>query len=158
MNKEDIYELMDRFQSSGIYSMEVECEEFSLKLQKTPPSPPAPAMPPVLPSMTAATVPAVPAETATQPSAAVAAEVPNDGSEVITSPLVGTFYVAPSPGSDPYIMPGSHVKAGDTLCLVEAMKTMNEITAPCDCKIVSVLAEDSTLVSFGEDLIRYVKE
>ena len=68
---------------------------------------------------------------------------------------MGTFYVAPSPDKDPYVQPGDRVKKGDTVCLLEAMKMMSEVTAPCDCVIEQVLATDGELVSFGAPLISY---
>ena len=152
MNKEEIYELMDRFESGSLYSMKLECEDFSLELQKAPPAPvmapPAPA-----PAWPAGAAPAAPAPAESEAEAAETAPE----SEVIVSPLAGTFYTSPEPGADPYVTPGSRVEAGRTLCLVEAMKTMNEITAPCDCLILEIMAEDASVVSYGEALIRYTK-
>ena len=73
----------------------------------------------------------------------------------ITAPLVGTFYAAPSPGAAPFVKAGDTVKQGQTVCLLEAMKMMSEVKAPCDCVVEAVLVPDGTLVSFGESLIRY---
>ena len=73
----------------------------------------------------------------------------------ITAPLVGTFYAASAPDAAPYVQVGDHVKKGQTVCLMEAMKMMNEVQAPCDCVIEAVLQQDGALVSFGEPLIRY---
>ncbi len=87
-------------------------------------------------------------------AAAPVAEPVEEGS-VVTAPLVGTFYAAAAPGEEPYVKPGQKVQKGDVLCLVEAMKTMNEIKAPCDCVVEEVLAQDGDLVSFGQNLIRY---
>ena len=155
MNKEEIYELMDRFESGSLYSMKLECEDFSLELQKAPP---APVMAPPLP---APLWPGGPVSAAA-PAPADTPAADEDGkaepeSDVIVSPLAGTFYTSPEPGAEPYVTPGSRVEAGRTLCLVEAMKTMNEITAPCDCLILEILAEDASVVSYGEALIRYTK-
>ena len=74
---------------------------------------------------------------------------------VITAPLVGTYYAAPSPGAAPFVSVGDQVKKGQTVCLMEAMKMMNEVTAPCDCVIEALLQEDGALVSFGAPLLRY---
>ena len=147
MNTDAIYELMDHFESSSIFSMKLKCEEFSLELSKTPPVPAFPGTPHG-PAGAPAPV---------QPAASEPADEVSEGDSV-TSPLAGTFYLAPSPGSEPFVVPGQHLKAGQTLCLVEAMKTMNEISAPCDMQVIAVLAEDATLVSYGEELIRYKKE
>ena len=151
MKKEEIYELMDRFESGSLYSMKLKCEDFTLELQKAPPAPPAfPGMPPAF----AAFPPGMPAPA--QEADAVEDEAAEDFESVV-SPLAGTFYAAPEPGAEPFVTPGSRVQAGQTLCLVEAMKTMNEITAPCDCLILAVMAEDAEVVSYGEELIRYTK-
>jgi len=74
------------------------------------------------------------------------------GNETIDSPLVGTFYSAPSPDAPPFVKPGSKVKAGDKLCILEAMKMMNNLEAEFDCEIVSVLASNGQLVEYGQAL------
>jgi acetyl-CoA carboxylase biotin carboxyl carrier protein len=70
----------------------------------------------------------------------------------VTSPIVGTFYRASSPDADPYVEEGMVVKKGQVLCIVEAMKLMNEIEAEADGKIVKVLVESTTPVEFGQPL------
>ena len=74
--------------------------------------------------------------------------------EVITSPIVGTFYASPSPESDPYVKVGSVVEKGQTLCIVEAMKLMNEIEAEFKCKVVEILGENAKPVEYGAPLFR----
>jgi len=74
------------------------------------------------------------------------------GNETIDSPLVGTFYSAPSPDTPPFVKPGSKVKAKDSLCILEAMKMMNHLEAEFDCEIVSVLASNGQLVEYGQPL------
>ena len=66
-----------------------------------------------------------------------------------------TFYAASAPDAAPFVQVGDHVKKGQTVCLMEAMKMMNEVQAPCDCVIEEILQEDGALVSFGEPLLRY---
>lgn len=89
---------------------------------------------------------------------AVASEAKNKssglapGQKQLVSPFVGTFYRASSPSADPYAAEGQRVKKGQTLCIVEAMKLMNEIEAEEDCKIVSILVENGQPVEFGEPL------
>ncbi len=78
--------------------------------------------------------------------------VPADA-PTINSPLAGTFYGASSPGKPAFVAVGDTVKAGDTVCIVEAMKLVNEISAPSDCKIVSILVEESQKVTKGQALI-----
>lgn len=72
----------------------------------------------------------------------------------ITSPIVGTFYKAASPDANPYVAIGDAVKKGQTLCIVEAMKLMNEIEADVDGKVVAILAEDGASVEYGEALYK----
>jgi acetyl-CoA carboxylase biotin carboxyl carrier protein len=84
--------------------------------------------------------------------AAPAAGGPAPGDETITSPIVATFYGAPSEGAAPFVKPGDKVKAGDTLCILEAMKMMNHLEAEFDCEIVKVLAKAGDLVEFGQAL------
>ena len=81
-------------------------------------------------------------------------ETPSDGSVLITSPFVGTFYQAPSPESPPFVEVGQTVKKGQVLCIVEAMKLMNEIEAETSCKILEVLAQNAEPVEFGQALFR----
>ncbi|MDD4716079.1 MAG: acetyl-CoA carboxylase biotin carboxyl carrier protein [Oscillospiraceae bacterium] len=74
-----------------------------------------------------------------------------DGTEV-TAPLVGVFYASPSPDAKPFVTVGSHVRRGDVLCIVEAMKLMNEITAERDGTVLEVCAENGQVVDFGQTL------
>jgi len=91
---------------------------------------------------------AVPAEGQT-PAAAAAAEA---NLLYVTSPMVGTFYRAPSPASPPFVEPGETVKSGQTMCIIEAMKLMNEIEADIDCRIVEVMVENAKPVEYGQKL------
>ena len=99
---------------------------------------PAPAAAPVA-SPAAAPVAAVPAESAA-----------DDNYETINSPIVGSFYRKPSPEAESFVEVGAVVEAGQTVCLVEAMKLFNEIEAEFKCKIIDVLKEDAAPVEFGE--------
>lgn len=74
--------------------------------------------------------------------------------KAVKSPLVGTYYSSSTPGGKPYAEVGSKVKRGDILCIVEAMKIMNEITSECDGEIVEVLRQDEDIVEFGMDLFK----
>jgi len=106
--------------------------------------------------VTAAPVPAAPVAAAPAAVAAPVAEVAkvavSDKHETITSPIVGTFYRAPSPDSDPYVQVGSVVEKGQVFCIVEAMKLMNEIEAEFKCKVVEILKENAQPVEFGDPL------
>lgn len=101
------------------------------------------------------TVP-VPTQAPVAPVAPVVAEAPVavESGKTIDAPIVGVFYVAPSPDSDPYVSVGKKVKKGDTVCIIEAMKCMNEIQAEEDGEIVEVLANDGELVEYGQPLFK----
>jgi len=98
-----------------------------------------------------ANVPAAPVAAA--PAAPAPSADPAKHPGAVTSPMVGTAYLAPSPGAKPFIEIGSHVKAGDTILIVEAMKTMNQIPAPRSGKVTQILVEDGQPVEFGEALV-----
>ena len=85
---------------------------------------------------------------------AAAAPVVDDKYETITSPIVGTFYRKSSPETPPFVEAGSVVEAGQTVCLVEAMKLFNEIEADFKCKIIEILVNDATPVEFGQPLFK----
>jgi len=105
---------------------------------------PAPAAAPVTAS-TPASVPAAPASAAPAPASAL---------KDITSPMVGTFYRAPEPGAEPYVSAGGRVTAGQTVCIIEAMKIMNEIEAEINGVIREVCVEDAQAVEYGQVLFR----
>ncbi|NLY32651.1 MAG: acetyl-CoA carboxylase biotin carboxyl carrier protein [Firmicutes bacterium] len=84
------------------------------------------------------------------PEAAVPPPVKEEGLVAVVAPLVGTFYQAPSPGAEPFVRPGSLVKPGDTLCILEAMKLMNEIEAEIQGRVVEIAVKDGELVEYGQ--------
>ena len=137
MDKQEIFDLLARFEASPVTRMKLTWGEGSLELEKGGALAAAPASAPVY-----AVQPA--GESAGQPEG-----------NCITAPLVGTFYTAPQPGAEPFVKPGQGVKKGQTVGLLEAMKMMSEVQAPCDCVIEEIVAQDGALVSFGEALIRY---
>ena len=76
----------------------------------------------------------------------------DDKYQVVVSPMVGTFYAAPAPGADAFVSIGQHIEEGDTLCIVEAMKMMNEVQSPVKGKLVKVLAKNGEIVKKGDKL------
>src|SRR5690606_29095969 len=92
--------------------------------------------------------PAAPATMSSDPAA-----TPAPNGEQVKSPMVGTVYLQATPGTDPFIKPGDTVKAGQTLLIVEAMKTMNPIAAPRDGKVLEILVGDAQPVEYGEPLV-----
>ena len=79
-----------------------------------------------------------------------------ENGKIITSPMIGTFYAKPSPDSNPYVEIGSVVKKGDTVCIIEAMKLMNEIETEFEGKITEILVKDGDMVEYGKPLFRVV--
>ena len=137
MTNQEIFDLMDRFQRSSLRAMKLSCQDFSIELEQGAAAAPAAAAP--------AAVPAPPA----------AAPAPQAEGPVISAPLVGTYYAAPAPDQAPLVAVGDRVKKGQTVCLIEAMKMMSEVPAPCDCVIEEVLKASGDLAAFGEVLFRY---
>ena len=98
--------------------------------------------------------PAAPAPAAA-PSAAAAPAAPagRDLSNAVTAPMVGTVYLSPAPGARPFVEVGSMVKEGQTLLIIEAMKTMNQIPSPKSGKVVEIIIDDASPVEYGEPLV-----
>ena len=143
MTNQEIMELMARFDASSLTSFKLHTKDTELEMGKG-----AVAV--------TATAPAAPAAAPVPSPAPVPAAAPAvEEGLYITAPVVGTFYVAPSPDQPPFVQGGDKVQKGQTVCLMEAMKMMNEVKAPCDCIIEAVLQQDGALVSFGDQLIRY---
>ena len=154
LNFDQIRQLIDIVCERDLGGLEIEETGFRLKIDGRPTTtvqvaavPEAAAVP---------VVAAAAAPTAGPPQAASAAAAPAsaeaDGHHVITSPIVGTFYAAPSPDSDPYVTVGGRVKKGQVLCIVEAMKLMNEIESDVNGEIVEIHPKNAQPVEFGEAL------
>lgn len=143
-----IQQLLDMISESDVN--EVSIEEGNLKIKVKKRTETAPASEQVFYAPPAAAQPPQPApETAPAP----APETPvADAGKAVTSPIVGTFYAAPSPEDPPFVKVGDTVKKGDVLCIVEAMKIMNEIEAEFGGKVVKVLASDAQPVEFDQPL------
>lgn len=101
-------------------------------------------------------VPAPPAPEAVAAGLATSDGTPCDSSRVleVTAPMVGVFYAAPAPGAEPFVRAGSKVKKGETLCILEAMKLMNEVVAERDGEVVDICVNDGELVEYGRVLFR----
>ena len=145
MELSDILALLDRFDTSSAASMKLRLGDLRLELNKNPaPAAVAPAAVPVV---------AAPAAVAAPVPAAEAPKAQAEGTTV-KAPLVGTFYAASAPGEAPFVSVGDTVKKGQTLCVLEAMKMMSEVPAPCDCVILETLAKDGDLVGFDAPLFQ----
>ena len=91
---------------------------------------------------------------APEPAAQAPAAAPEIKGTEVTAPMVGVFYAAPAPGDEPFVRVGSKVKAGETLCIIEAMKVLNEVTAEADGEVLEICVADGDLVEFGSCLMR----
>lgn len=108
---------------------------------------------PAVHAAVAAPVAALPAAAAASPAAAPLAPAPDIAKNAVTSPMVGTAYAAPSPDAEPFLQIGQKVREGQTLLIIEAMKTMNQIPSPRAGTVTAILFEDGQPVEYGEPLV-----
>lgn len=133
---------------------EVEVEHEGLRIRVSKATSMAPAAPTIVQAPMAAPMAApAPATPAAAPAAAPASAPAAAPSNAITSPMVGTVYLSSEPGAKAFVQPGDKVKKGDTLMLIEAMKTFNPVTADAAGTVKEILVADSQPVEFGEPLI-----
>lgn len=143
--KDIALQLMDALASKKLGEVSIEAEGVKIKVKASAPAPVIAAAPVASPAPAAQS--AAPAASA-EPETAPADDIPA-GTQV-KSPLVGTFYSSPSPDEPPFVLAGQEVKEGDTLCIIEAMKVMNEIKAPCSGKVVRIMAQPGDLVEYNQ--------
>jgi acetyl-CoA carboxylase biotin carboxyl carrier protein len=150
-----IERLIRVFDDSGVDSLEIERGGTRVKLSKTPPAAAPVALSPEAVAPRAAAPPAaVPTSEAPPRAADRAPQSPARELLEITSPMVGTFYRAPAPDAPAYVETGRRVSPGDTLCIIEAMKLMNELVCEVSGTITEVLVENAQPVEFGQILFR----
>lgn len=139
-------ELMDALASKKLGEVAIELEGVKIKIKAAAPAPVIAAAPSAVaaPAASAAPTAAAAAETETAPADDLPA-----GTQV-KSPLVGTFYSAPSPDEPPFVLVGQEVREGDTLCIIEAMKVMNEIKAPCSGKVIRIMVQPGDMVEYNQ--------
>ena len=145
MDLRKIKTLIQLLQESELAEIEVSDGEQSVRLSRVSQAPSAPAAPAVAVSPPAATAVEVPAEAEEE------APILPQG-EQVTSPMVGTFYAAPSPTSPAFVKVGDSVNAGDVLCVIEAMKTMNHIESEYAGEVAAILVENADPVEYGQPL------
>ncbi len=139
-----LQDLIAVFQKAGVSDLEVERNGLRIRLRREGAAASAP------PVEVSAPVPA--AGLTAAPTDASAAEPSTEGLATVRSPIVGTFYRSASPYSEVYVEEGSYVKKGQVLCIVEAMKLMNEIESDFDGRVVKILMENAKPVEYGEPL------
>ncbi|HFC3282012.1 TPA: acetyl-CoA carboxylase biotin carboxyl carrier protein [Neisseria gonorrhoeae] len=153
MDLRKLKKLIDLVEESGIAEIEVTEGEEKVRITRTIAAAAAPVYAAPVPAAAPAVTPAVtPAAAPVAASAPAAAPAARDLSDAQKSPMVGTFYRAPGPNAAAFVEVGQQVKAGDTLCIIEAMKLMNEIEAEKSGTVKEILVENGTPVEFGEPL------
>ncbi|MCZ7448510.1 acetyl-CoA carboxylase biotin carboxyl carrier protein [Agrobacterium rhizogenes] len=152
IDKELIRELANILNDTDLSEIEVEQEDLRIRVSRAAPAPatvyaaapaayapaPAAAAPAAAPAVAAPAAPAAPAR---------------NPANTVSSPMVGTVYLSPAPGARPFIEVGATVKEGQTILIVEAMKTMNQIPAPKSGKVVEIVVNDAQPVEYGEALV-----
>lgn len=147
MKMSDIRTLAELVEKHGLTALDYVEGEAHIRIERTP----APV---------AAAVPAVPAAPAAAPAPAAEPVKDEDAgadfnaAKMVLSPMVGVFYASPSPSDPPFVTVGSKVKKGDVLCIIEAMKLMNEITAEEDGEIIDICAANGSVVEYGQILFK----
>ncbi|HFA6085195.1 TPA: acetyl-CoA carboxylase biotin carboxyl carrier protein [Neisseria gonorrhoeae] len=149
MDLRKLKKLIDLVEESGIAEIEVTEGEEKVRITRTIAAAAAPVYAAPVPAAAPAVTPAAAPVAASAPAAAPAVR---DLSDAQKSPMVGTFYRAPGPNAAAFVEVGQQVKAGDTLCIIEAMKLMNEIEAEKSGTVKEILVENGTPVEFGEPL------
>lgn len=155
MDSKRLAEIADVMEDRGLTRVRVEEPDgTAVELERASAAQPV-AVPMPMPSAMAAPV-AVPATApaAPEPAAQAPAAAPKSQGTEVTAPMVGVFYAAPAPGDEPFVRVGSKVKAGETLCIIEAMKVLNEVTAESDGEVLEICVADGDLVEFGSCLMR----
>jgi acetyl-CoA carboxylase biotin carboxyl carrier protein len=139
-----VKKLIELVEESGISELEISEGEDSVRISRLSPSQPV--------TVAALQAAAAPAPPALAPDAQPAPTEPKQNGYEVTAPMVGTFYRSSSPGAKPFVEIGSDVEPGDTLCIIEAMKMMNQIECEVSGRVVSILAENGHAVEYDQPL------
>mgnify|MGYP001824683660 FL=1 len=149
MDIRKVKKLIELLDESGIAEIEITEGEESVRISRYTQG--APAAPAPVPATVAAPAPAAAAPALAE--AAPAQAEPDEEGFLVTAPMVGTFYAASSPGAAPYVQVGDRVNEGDTLCIIEAMKMMNQIEADVSGVVKSIRVQNGEPVEYGQTLI-----
>lgn len=149
MNVNELRELIESIDRSGITHFEFEQDGVKVCLKKETGGAIVPALQPERPLPVLS-----PVATSAVTGNAVAPEVSDQKIHIVTSPMVGVFYESPQPGAPPFVRPGDPVRKGQVLCILEAMKLMNEVQSELDGTIIEVVAQNETMVEYGQPLFK----
>ena len=155
LDHDQLHKLLDALGESDIQEFRLEGDDFRLEVRRNLPVT-AVAAPVVPVAQAAAPVPVVdvPAQGESAPAAPPAAAGSRSDLVDVTAPMVGTFYTAPAPGEAPFVEIGNRINAGQTICILEAMKLMNELESEVAGEVVEILVDNGTPVEFGQVLMR----
>ena len=162
MDLKSIQEILKLVNKSQLTDVEIEQKDFRIRIQRRVPEnviysqPAQPVVQPVVQPVAPAPAPA-PVEAAAPKAEAAAPATPaadegNDNLHTFTSPIIGTFYRSSTPESDPFVKVGDSITAGQTLCIIEAMKLFNEIESDVEGKVVKILVDNAQPVEYGQPL------
>jgi len=160
MNQKELKELIEFLIEKDIAEFELERGDVKVRIKRAGEhgiTMAAPALPAVVVHSAPAAVPAATSAPASSATPTAAAPV-DEGLHIVRSPIVGTFYESPSPGSPPFVKPGDTVEAGQVLCIVEAMKLMNEIESDVAGEIVKRLVNNGQPIEYGQELFTIRKK
>ena len=151
---EDLKELIEFLKHYQVAEFDLDRGDIKIRLKFSPPEPPAAGLSDLArllasaPAVAAAPAAPAPPADATPPASAPAVD-PDEGLHLVKSPIVGTYYGSPSPGSGPFVSPGEHVEKGQVICIIEAMKLMNEIEADASGEVVKCFVANGQPIEFG---------
>ena len=152
---QDLKELIEFLKQHGVAEFDVDRGDLKIRLKFNQPQGAAPALSDLARAWAAAPAPGAPpayAPPSAPPAAATPAPEPKEDLHLVKSPIVGTYYGSPSPGAPSFVSPGDHVDKGQVICIVEAMKLMNEIESDASGEIVKVLVTNGQPIEFGQPL------
>ena len=156
MDSKRLAEIADVMEDRGLTRVRVEEPDgTAVELERASAARPVAVPMPMPGAVTApAVAPVAMPAAAPEPAAQAPAAAPEPKGTEVAAPMVGVFYAAPAPGDEPFVRVGSKVKAGETLCIIEAMKVLNEVTAETDGEVLEICVADGDLVEFGSCLMR----
>lgn len=155
MDSKRLAEIADVMEDRGLTRVRVEEPDgTAVELERASVAQPVAVPMPMRSAMAAQVAAPTVAPAAPEPATQTPAAAPEPKGTEVTAPMVGVFYAAPAPGDEPFVRVGSKVKAGETLCIIEAMKVLNEVTAEADGEVLEICVADGDLVEFGSCLMR----
>lgn len=155
MDSKRLAEIADVMEDRGLTRVRVEEPDgTAVELERASAAQPVAVPMPMPGAVTAPVAAPTVAPAAPELAAQAPAATPEPKGTEVTAPMVGVFYAAPAPGDEPFVRVGSKVKAGETLCIIEAMKVLNEVTAEADGEVLEICVADGDLVEFGSCLMR----